>query len=202
VAKRYQNADLVFTEARHSLGRDRETRERFDRVVKQDPKDTSAFSALMMVCSQYLFDFNCAFRAAQNYAKLANSPMDPDDYLDLAEIAILAGRNETAREWLAGALRQPEIPVKEESLVYFYQLWLGMRQGQADELSRDFQAWQRATQQFRVTDGELNWIFDGVRKALKDERMGDKQRQLLLAMMDALEDNRRPLPSWPESGVL
>jgi tetratricopeptide (TPR) repeat protein len=197
VSKRFQAADLIFTFASHPLARDNETRTLFDRVVKQDPKDASGFNALMMVCSQFLFDFRCAFQAAQKYASLASAPMVPVDYLDVAEIALLAGHDEVAGQWLEDAMRQPDIAAREKSLVYFYQLWLAMRRGQDAESSRDFEAWQGAVQQFRHTDDELNWIFDGVRRALKNDKISEKQRQVLGDMMNALENKNQPLPTWP-----
>lgn len=201
VAKRFQNADLVLTEAGHSLGRDGKTREQFDRLVKHDPKDASAFNALMMVCSQYLFDFKCAFQAAQSYANLASGPMAATDYLDVAEIAILADRDEMATQWLEASIRQPDVSVRDKSLVYFYRSWLAIRHGRSDESHRAFEAWQGAIQQFRRSDSQLNWLFDGVKRALESERIPEKQRQCLLDMMGALEDNRQPLPSWPGSAA-
>ena len=73
--------------------------------------------------------------------------------------------------------------------------------GQTAEFASDFQTWQTATQQFRQTNLDINWVFLGARQVLKKDRIGDSSKQLLAAMMDALEDRSRPLPPWPGPGA-
>jgi len=202
VAKRFPGADYVLVEASHPLGLDAKTREQFQSVVSQNPKDDSALNALILVCSQYLFDFDCAFSAAKMDAALQD-PNGPDAaaaYLNLAEVAILLGNDGQTRDWLGIALKQPKVAPREKSLAYLYRLWLAMRQGQTDQFSADFQSWQTATEEFRQTNSDLSWLFKGARKALQDSQIGEKQKELLTAMMDALEDGSRPLPTWSESG--
>ena len=196
------NADMVFTLASHPLGQDQKTRDRFERILKQYPNDVSALYALMFVCSQYLIDPNCAFSAAQKWAALPNGPQTAGEFLDLAEFAVLANKDDTANMWLATAMAKPGITPREKSLFYFYRLWVAMRQGHSSELLDDFQGWQAATLEFRKTDSELSWVFDGAKTALKQDRISDKEKQLLGAMMDALEDKSRPLPTRPDAGVL
>lgn len=197
------NADMVLAVANHPLGQDQKSRERFERILKQDPNDVSALYALMTVCSQYLVDLNCAFSAAEKWTALTKGPQGASEYLDLAEIAIMADKDEKASEWLAGAIGRPGIISRDKSLYYIYHLWMVMREGHSSEFLEEFQAWQVATQEFRKTNVDVNWIFTGARNALKDDpRIGAKEKQTLGAMMDSLEDNTKPLPSWPKSGVL
>jgi tetratricopeptide (TPR) repeat protein len=206
VAKRFPGADYVLVEASHPLGLDAKTREQLQSVVSQNPKDDSALNALILVCSQYLFDFDCAFSAAKMDAALQdpNGPDAATAYLNLAEVAILLGNDGQTRDWLGIALialKQPKVAPREKSLAYLYRLWLAMRQGQTDQFSADFQSWQTATEEFRKTNNDLNWLFLGARKALQGSQIGEKQKELLTAMMDALEDGSRPLPAWLESGA-
>jgi len=204
VAKRYSDADYVLADAGHPLGLDGKTREQFEGVLRQYPQDDSALNALILVCSQYLFDFGCAFSAAKQDATLhkPNGPDAAEAYVNLAETAMLVGDGEQTRNWLDIALQQPNARPRDKSLAYFYHMWLAMRQGQTDQLLTDFQSWQTATEQFRQTHEDLNWLFIGAKKALQDSRIGEKRKELLAAMMDALEDNQHPLPSFPGSGVL
>ncbi len=203
VDRRFGRADYVYIEANHALGLDADTLKKFDSLVRQDPRDNSALNGLMFVCSQYLFDFECAFAAAEKDAALhdPNAPDAADAYVNLGEVAILDGSNEQARDWLGVALKQPNVAPREKSLAHLYRLWLDMRQGQKDQSLADFQSWQAATEQFRQANVDLNWLFLGARKALKDSQIGEKQKELLAAMMDALEDTSRPLPGWLESVV-
>jgi len=204
IAKRYLGADYVFAEAAHRLGLDTKTREQFESVLQQDPKDDAALNALMLVCSQYLFDFNCAFSAAKRDAAL-HDPNESDAaeaYVNLAEAAMLVGDGEQTRHWLDIALKQPNATPRGKSLAYLYHMWLAMRQGETDQLSTDFLLWQTATEQFRQTHDDLGWLFLGAKKALQDSNLGEKRKALLAAMMAALEDNTQPLPSFPGPGAL
>jgi len=204
VAKRYSDADYVLADAGHALGLDAKNRDQFEKIVRQNPKDDSALNVLMLVCSQYVFDFGCSFSAAKEDAALhdPNGPDAADAYVNLAEAAILVGDNEQTRDWLAIALKQPNATPRNKSLAYLYHLWLAMRQGNTNQLSTDFQSWQTATEQFRKTNEDLNWLFLGARKALNDSNIGGKRRELLTAMMDALEDKEHRLPSLAGSGAL
>ncbi len=204
VAKRYTDADYVFADAGHALGLDAKTREQFESVLRQSPQDDSALNVLMLVCSQYLFDFGCAFSAAKQDAALQkpNGPNAAEAYVNLAEAAMLVGDGEQTQNWLNIALQQPDAKPRDKSLAYLYHMWLAMRQGQTDQFLTDFQSWQTATEQFRQTHEDLNWVFIGAKKALHDSNIGEKRKELLAAMMDALEDNQHPLPSFPGPGAL
>jgi tetratricopeptide (TPR) repeat protein len=196
------NADMVFTLANHPLGQDQKTRERFERILKQYPNDVSALYALMTVCSQYLGDPDCAFSAARKWTTLPDGPQLAADYLDLAEIAVLADKDETASEWLDTAMSRPGVTSRDKSLAYIYRLWVAMRQKHTSEFSSDFQAWEVETQAFRKTKHDLSWIFTGARKALQDDlRIDEKEKHLLGAMMTTLDHPNQPLPSWPKAGL-
>ena len=194
----------MFADAGHALGLDAKTREQFESVLRQSPQDDSALNVLMLVCSQYLFDFGCAFSAAKQDAALQkpNGPNAAEAYVNLAEAAMLVGDGEQTQNWLNIALQQPDAKPRDKSLAYLYHMWLAMRQGQTDQFLTDFQSWQTATEQFRQTHEDLNWVFIGAKKALHDSNIGEKRKELLAAMMDALEDNQHPLPSFPGPGAL
>jgi len=72
-----------------------------------------------------------------------------------------------------------------------------MRQGESDQLSSDFQSWQKAAEQFRENKEDLNWLFLGAKKSLHDSEMNSKNKELLISMIEAMENNTRPLPAWP-----
>jgi len=200
VLKGYPGAEAVLVMANHALDEDRKTREQFDRLVKANPTDVSALNGLMWVCSQYQFDGTCAFSAAQKIAAVserhgANAALT---YLNIAEVAVLTSNDGVALEWLDVVSQQPQLGPREESLVYFYRLWILMRRGEAQESRSDFQAWSDATQRFRQTHQALTWIFDGVKKALSQEKLSGGGENLLLAMTEAFEDSNKPLPTWPK----
>ena len=202
VLKRFSDADTVLVMASHSLGDDQKTREQFERLVKLNPKDVSALNGLMFVCSQYQMDASCAFSAAQKMAALLDrhGRGASTDYLNIAEVAVLTLNDGVALDWLDAAAQQPQPGSRNESLIYFYRLWIHIRQGHTQESSSDFQAWCEATKRFRQTHVNLSWIFDGVKKALSQEKLAGGLAHLLLAMTEALEDNNKPLPTWPKPG--
>lgn len=199
VLKRYSDIDNVFVMANHPLGEDRKTQEQFERLLKINPNDVGALNALMFVCSQYLLDARCAFSTAQKLAALENrhGPEASSDYLNIAEVAVLTSNNDVALDWIKSAAQQPQLSPRNESLVYFYRLWVEIRRGQAQESAADFQAWRGAVQRFRQTHEQLNWIFDGVKKLLSQEKLAGGGSILLREMTEALEDNNKPLPTWP-----
>jgi len=204
VAKRYPGADGLLLGANHELGQDAKSQKQFESLVKQDPQDDSAINSLMLVCSQYVFDFGCSFSAALKDARL-HDPKATDAaeaYVNLAEAAILVDKDDQTREWLGVALQQPNAPPRDISLAHLYQLWLAMRQGQTDQFRTDFESWLAATEHFRQSKQDLNWLFGGARRKVQDSQLGQKRKEVLFEMMDALEDNNRPLPVWPDSGVL
>ncbi len=204
VAKRYQAAYAVLMRANHSLGEDQKTRELFMGVIQQDAKDESALEVLQDVCSQYLFDFDCSFVAAQKAAELLASNearATASDYLNIAELAVLKGDNKTAAKWLASAGQPQTMKPRDASLFYLYRLWIAMRIGQTDEFKTDFDGWKEATKRFREDKAELNWIFTGAEKALDRSKieMGEDQTLLLTSMMNVLKNDNLPLLSWPEA---
>jgi hypothetical protein len=116
----------------------------------------------------------------------------------VAEAAILAGKDDSARDWLGVALQQPDARPRDKSLAHLYHLWLAMRLGQTDQCRTDFESWQAATEQFRQSKTDLNWLFMGARRAVQNSQLDEKQREPLTRMMDALEDSNRPLPVWSD----
>jgi hypothetical protein len=207
VAKRYQGGDFVFMRANHFLDQDNKTLEQFNRFVQKDPKDASALDILTFVCSQYLFNFDCAFSAAQKSARLLdpNAASAPLDFVNVAEMAVLKGDDKQALDWLRIASAQPQTTrPRDASLIYLYRLWVAMRKGQSDEFKTDFESWKEATVRFRDSKDNLGWIFRGAREALDRSRsvIGKGNARLLASMMDALENNGQTLPAWPESGGL
>jgi hypothetical protein len=176
------------------------------RFVQQDPKDQSALNILMYVCSQYVFDFDCAFSAAKQSANSLSKtgPTASGDYLNIAETAVLKGDDTTAQDWLAIAASQPNLDPRDASLIYLYRLWVAMRKGQTAEYKTDFESWQEATGRFRSKKEDLNRIFRGAREALDRSKstMGESRSTLLVRMMDALDNSSITLPSLPEPGIL
>ncbi|MFY9853575.1 MAG: hypothetical protein WAK26_06840, partial [Terracidiphilus sp.] len=205
VAKRYQGGDFVLMRANHFLDQDNKSLEVFSRIVQKDPKDAAALDDLIFVCSQYLFNFDCAYSAAQKSARLLDpkAGSTPVDYLNVAEMAVLKGDDRQAQEWLNMASAQPQtMRPRDESLMYLYRLWVAMRKGQSDEFKTDFESWKEATVRFRDSKDNLGWVFRGARQALDHSRsvIGKGNAGLLASMMDALENNNQTLPNWPESG--
>ncbi len=204
VVKRYQGGDFIFLRANHYLEQDNRTLEQFTRIVQKDPKDASALDDLIFVCSQYLFNFDCAFSAAQKSARLLDPTAGaaPEDYLNVAEMAVLKGDDKQATDWLTMASAQPHtMKPRDESLIYLYRLWVAMRKGQSDEFKTDFESWKEATMRFRDSKDNLGWVFRGARQALDHSSsvIGKDNAGLLASMMDALENNSQTLPAWPES---
>ncbi|HUI42934.1 MAG TPA: tetratricopeptide repeat protein [Terriglobia bacterium] len=198
VDKRFPDADGVLMEANHALGLDAKTRDRLRSLAQQNPKDGTALESLMFVCEVYLSDFGCAFSAAQLDAA-AHDPGAPDAasaYVNFAEAAILVGNDAQTQAWLGIAIKQPDAKPRDRSLVYLYALWLALRQGETGEAPGDFQTWQKAAGEFRQANADLNWNFVAAKKALSDSSLGESQKKLLAAMMDALEDNSHPIPRW------
>ncbi|HEX3438084.1 MAG TPA: hypothetical protein VHT24_15050 [Pseudacidobacterium sp.] len=206
VDNKYQAAYGVFMRANHSLNKDTETKIRFERLAAKDPKDQVTSNILMFVCSEYVFDFHCAYQAAKNAALSVptTGSTAADDWLNLAETAILDGDDKTARNWLDIALRQPDPTPRNASLIYLYRLWVAMREGQTSEFKQDFDSWSEAANKFSQGKDGISWIFTGARKVLADPRssLGQSRIKLLVAMMDALDNKSSSLPPWPDSGTL
>jgi hypothetical protein len=123
--------------------------------------------------------------------------------LNIAEMAVLKGDDKQALDWLGIASAHPQA-ARDAALTYVYRLWVAVRKGQSDEFKTDFESWKEATVRFRGSKDDLSWIFRGARMALDRSKgvIGKGKTGILASMMDALEDNSRPLPSWPESGLL
>lgn len=198
--QRYPGVDGLLVGANHQLGLDASSQKQFADMVTRDPKDDSAITTLMMICGEYTFDFDCAFSAAQKDVVLHDpkAPDAADAYVNVAEAAILASKDDSAREWLGVALQHPEARPRDRSLAHLYHLWLAMRLGQTDQCRTDFDSWQAATEQFRQSKTDLNWLFTGARRSIQNSQLGPKQQELLTRMMDALEDRNRPLPAWSD----
>ncbi len=206
VAKRFQSGDYVFMRANHALGKDRQTVDQYLRLTQQDAGDQLAWNIVMYVCSQYLFDFDCAFKAAQKseMSLPKSGPSTARDYINIAETAVLSGDHATARKWLDFAAGQPGLSAEDTSLLHLYRLWTIMLAGNSDQFKIDFDAWHDAAGQFRSQSSSIGWIFIGARMALARSKvsMGESKVSLLVSMIDALEDRDSALPAWPPNGLL
>jgi len=206
VAKRFIDGDFILMRANHSLDEDSQTRDQFQHLVQQDPKDQSALNTLMYVCSQYLFDYSCAFSAARTSTNSLSKTgrTAASDYLNIAEVAVLQREDKTAMDWLGVALSQPDPQPQIVALIYLYRLWAAMHEGQTAEFKSDFDSWLEATNRHRAGKDVLDWTFRGARIALHNPRngMSENRIKLLSSMMDALDDSNATLPVWPESGSL
>jgi len=198
--QRYPGVDGLLVGANHQLGLDAKSQKQFEEIVRRDSKDDSAITTLMMVCAEYTLDFACAYSAAQKDVVLhdPNGPEAADSYVNVAEAAILASKDDSARDWLNVALQQSRAQPREKSLAHLYHLWLAMRLGQTDQCRTDFESWQAATEEFRRSKADLNWLFQGARKAVQESQLSEKQKSLLTGMMDALERSDQPLPVWSD----
>ncbi len=204
VAKRYFPADTIFMWANHSLDQDKVSLTQFQQLIQRNPKDESALRQVQHICSQYIFDFECSFAAAQKRAALltSNSGASAGNYLDVTEAAILKGDFKTAESWLASATKLAHTS-RERTLCDFLQMWIAMRLNRTNEYKSDFDVWRDATAQLRNDKTGTHWNFFGAEKSINDSKaeMGRENTEFLLAMIKALMDDKLPLPIWPVSAA-
>jgi tetratricopeptide (TPR) repeat protein len=200
VDARYTAADWYFLEANHFLNQDKETVQRFKRIVKDNPNDDSAQRTLMYVCTEYLFDRDCAVSAAVQYMQSQGraGPQDIGTLLDCVEIAILNGADKNATEWLAIAAERSGTPPSRAAIIHLYQSWLDLLHNDRAGARQAFAAWSKDLVVFRDARDNLDWTFNGAKHALKASNFADSHKTLLLRMIRCLEDPNLPPPEFSD----
>jgi tetratricopeptide repeat protein len=194
VNDRVGDADFDYLEASHGLGRDTEAVARFQKIVEQLPRDASALRSILFICTEYLFQSECAYKAAMQDVE-AEAP-NADAYLNAIEVAVLHGKNAQAEQWLATMFTLPEVTAYQKSIGYFYRLWLAAHQNQKEAEKSAFRAWQAALEEFRKTDEEPTWSFRGTRHALEHTQFDVGMKELFTSVIAALEDRTKPIPGF------
>jgi tetratricopeptide (TPR) repeat protein len=207
VSKRFPGADYTYMRANHSLDKDHLTLDQFRKFTQQDATDLPALDVVIYVCSEYLFDFDCAFSAASREQILYDKKggFTVRDYLNISEAAVLNGNGTVALKWLGIAASQKDITAGDQSLLHLYRLWTMMLANAGpEELKGDFDEWRDAARRFRESSENLGWIFDGAKTALNRSGpvLGEKKVALLTSMIDSLEHREVQLPTWPSSGQI
>ena len=198
-----QTSYSVLLHANHSLGKDRETITRMRQIAEADPTDYYPWNLLVYVCSQYTFDFECAYQAAQKESKLVEATKEgatASAYLDYAEAAVLKQDFHAAENWLQSAA-QKATQNRETALIKLYHLWVMIRLGRTSELKTDYDAWKNATEKFRGEDAGLNWTFTGAEVSINrtSAQLGADNQRLLTSMIQDMEDKHKALVAWPEA---
>lgn len=193
VDRRYEGADWYFREAGHSLGRDEETRARFDSV----PEDRTALRSLYFVCGEYLKNFFCAFDAARRLVG-TGATLDHGERLDVGEAALRVDSFAVAREWMGPLLTGPSqgLIARFRVVLEVLKTWLAAGEGSHRVAMHAFEAWREEAKAFRRDGQHLGWTFEGSRVAVDSSSLNRCYRDLLRKMFDVTEDESgtKPIP--------
>jgi tetratricopeptide (TPR) repeat protein len=189
---RIGDEDSDYAEASHGLGRDSDALARFQKIAEQNPRDASALRNILYICNEYLFQPDCAYKAAT--LDVEAEGLNADAYLNAIEVAALYGKDDQAGKWLDAVFNQTEMTAPQESIGYFYRLWLASRQNQKDAETSSFRAWQAAIEEFRKSGEEPTWTFEGAKHTLEHSQFDEDSKKLFFSMIAAMEDRTKPLP--------
>lgn len=195
VNDRISGADYDYMEATHGLKRDSEALGRFQKIAELNPRDTSALRSIMYICTEYLFQIDCAYRAAVQ--DIQWEAPDPDAYLNAIEIAVLQGSDAQAEKWLDAFFAQPQATAYLKSIAHLYRTWLAVRRDQKDAELSSFRNWQTTIQEFRKTSEQMTWSFKGAKHTLEGLQINAGMKNLLASMIASFEDRNKPLPTFP-----
>jgi tetratricopeptide (TPR) repeat protein len=181
----------------HGLGKDEETRHELEETIRgESPDALKALTVLSFVCTNYLADPACAASTAQ---RLENAGLSSDaDILNLAENYLVRGQHAEATRHLKvlSARASSEEPYKLVTL--FYRIWILVAERKQAEAAEAFKQWTSEVQAARKVNLLLpaRWEFDGALRALEaSTQFSPQQKETLRNMMEAINDESRPLPT-------
>jgi tetratricopeptide (TPR) repeat protein len=154
---------LVF--ANRKLDRNQATRAVLDKAIESDATDVSALDAMMALCTDHLFAFDCAASAAEKLDALEGPRRDPVAQLEIAEIEVLAGRRAVAATRLERVLGNNATIDQFRAVALFYQVWLAYLEHPSTEPSSLIGEWRATLKRARGT-APLTWVFGGARYVL------------------------------------
>ena len=179
----YPTAAAYLVLVNRSLNKNEDTRAILDTAVMSDPSDRSALDGLMDVCTDSLFDFDCAAEAAERLDALEGSSGDMSSQLEVAEIEVLAGRYSKASARLQRVLANSATEDKFRAVALFYQVWLSYSGASTREPASLVQAWRLA-----VKKSHPLWVFGGARHVLRTKApFNTTSAEALMAMIEEME---------------
>jgi hypothetical protein len=178
-AKHYVDAYEPLRNTNHILKKDQETRAIFENIVaaEKGSKDPVALYYLMLLCNNYLSDFQCGFTTAMRLEKLSESQdyavrrrnSHEDEYsfrLGIAEAYLLYGQYEKASELLDDFLLKSDPPDAHRAVAHFYKSWMLFAQSKEPDANSQVQSWQQIVNKLASRPHSLNWILDGATEML------------------------------------
>jgi hypothetical protein len=181
---------LVITN--HKLGKDKETRELLQSLTKDNKDDIYALRALNEVCTHYLDDLECGLHSVEVIRSHNLGTAWKNVTLGLlAEVRVLRGEYAVAYNETNDVTGKPF----DHPRNLFYRTWVLFAVGRDSEAYAVAKEWKTMMDNHRRT-GMLDIVLDGARRALdKETVLTAAQKDLLRAMLSAMADKSKPLPS-------
>jgi len=122
----------------------------------------------MGVCTDDLFAFDCAVKAAEMLESIELSRRDADAQLNIAEIEVLADQRSRASERLDRVLAAGDTVVRLRVVALFYETWIAyLEQPDADHTAL-LENWRKTLVAMRQDIGGINWVFGGARYVIEN----------------------------------
>ena len=118
--------------------------------------------------------------------------------MDLAELDFLDSSLDSASARVAEALRQKELDPRLRTVGYFYEVWFNLSKGRNKAADKSFSNWQDSLKSLRKNGTDINWVFGAAGRYLnaQDAPLTNRNKELLLNMIKAMEDLRQPIPRF------
>jgi tetratricopeptide (TPR) repeat protein len=197
VSERYTDADELLALANHASQRDSDSRDRFTKILDQNPRDDSALENLLTVCIDWLSDFDCSLNAARKAADTGFRTKTLEIQLDLVEAAMLKEENVDAEEWLKIVGERSELPMDLKTVRDFYTVWLALREKNTEKAKSSFSSWADSVKLLREQGKQrksIDWSFVGAKTFLRKSQGAEVN--LYLKMIQSMEDPSTAIPSF------
>ena len=198
VQKRYrEESDWLLMQANHEIGADRDTKDVFDAILAQKPKDLSALTQRMFLCNEYLKDLDCALETAM-MAQQASTQGNQSLALDIAEIYVLKGKHDEALQRIQAIVADPDLEPRLRAVASFYLTWSLLALNRGEDARHAAARWKLDLTTVRNGKVELRWVFNGAQSALaRQPQITATKKGFLTEMLTAMIDPGRPVPDDP-----
>lgn len=189
----------LLREVNHRLRKDKETRDLFQALINERKNDQDVAVNLGLVCNSYLDDLECGAKAASLLEQSAGLGVNAFTSLLRTDALTLKGDYDQALKAQQKAVEAASYPgSRSVAIAYFYGVLLQAVQ-QKRVTAESFKLWYDNMADVRKTSrSNVDWVFDGVLRALDANTSVDANtKKLLHDMAAAMSDRKIPLPTAP-----
>jgi tetratricopeptide (TPR) repeat protein len=195
VRSRNANADGEFVLLNHEGGDDLSSRLEFERMLSSGSADAGALLSLMLVCNEYVVDFDCADKAANALDRIGPGHDAPTRQVNILEVKVVHGDLDTAASLKDRLVSDAARMGDYRYIVFFYAAWIELAAGNRDAGANMVSEWRHEMESLRAAKTNIDWLFNGARKALTNPRgLAKEDANFLLSMISAMESPTLPLP--------